>query len=82
LSSAPWRDQNGRVHIESFWELAQQARPFALSLMRAVYDRYRCGKAISPLFFQTDYSGRPLGDFGTDPRAILPRSFPLTSNEG
>lgn len=52
----PWPSEGGE-RTESFCDLFDAAVPFAVSLQRAVLDRYYQKKPLDPRFFPTDFTG-------------------------
>ena len=55
----PWQSANGE-RTESFGELFDAAVPLAVSLQRAVLDRYFQDKPLDPRFFPSDFNGNPV----------------------
>ena len=52
----PWQSTNGE-RTESFGDLFDAAVPLAVSLQRAVLDRYFQDKPLDPRFFPSDFNG-------------------------
>ena len=52
----PWT-ANGEERTDSFCDLFDAAVPLAVSLQRAVLDRYYQQKPLDPRFFPTDFTG-------------------------
>lgn len=55
----PWQSANGE-RTESFGDLFDAAVPLAVSLQRAVLDRYFQDKPLDPRFFPSDFNGNPV----------------------
>ena len=55
----PWQSANGE-RTESFGDLFDAAVPLAVSLQRAVLDRYFQEKPLDPRFFPSDFNGNPV----------------------
>ena len=55
----PWQSANGE-RTESFGDLFDAAVPLAVSLQRAVLDRYFQNKPLDPRFFPSDFNGNPV----------------------
>lgn len=53
----PWESENG-TRTDSFTDLFDAAVPLAVSLQRAVLERYYQQKPLDPRFFPTDFYGR------------------------
>ena len=56
LTHRPWLS-DGVEHTDSFTDLFDAAVPLAVSLQRAVLDRYYQAKPLDPRFFPTDFTG-------------------------
>ena len=52
----PWLS-DGVERTDSFFDLFDAAVPLAVSLQRAVLDRYYQQKPLDPRFFPTDFTG-------------------------
>ena len=55
----PWH-ADGEERTDSFFDLFDAAVPLAVSLQRAVLERYYQAKPLDPRFFPTDFYGKPI----------------------